>query len=247
MRIVDQFPSVVAPDLSADEVHVWQAKLDASPFQESFWEMLLSEDELARARRFHFSRDRRRFAVARSSLRVILGAYLGLDPERISFLYGKRGKPYLHPSCDSRGLQFNISHSGEVVLLGITLDRTIGVDIEQLRFDLEAENIAARFFSAAEQQSLAALPASQKYPAFFNCWTRKEAFIKAKGDGLFLPLNQFDVSLEPGAPPKLLATRPNAKEASRWSFAAPDTPAGYVAAVIVESGIPLKCCPCKMQ
>jgi 4'-phosphopantetheinyl transferase len=225
----------VAPQLPAvEESHVWQFDLDTQSSADGQWEGLLSSDEHERALRFHFPLHGRRFSATRRLLRIVLGAYLDADPRTLCFRYSDKGKPALGGIHATSPLRFNLSHSEDVVLLAITLGREIGVDVEYMRPDFEFESTAHRFFSAAECESFDTIPLAQKRLAFFNCWTRKEAFIKAKGDGLSLPLNQFDVSLIPGTPAKILATRPDAGEKTGWSLHAIDAGPDYAAALVAE-------------
>jgi 4'-phosphopantetheinyl transferase len=136
---------------------------------------------------------------------------------------------------EGSNLQFNVSHSDGVALFALTLDRSIGVDVERVRYDFEVKSIAERFFSAVEQHAFHALPEAQKHRAFFDCWTRKEAYVKAVGQGLSLPLHQFDVSLAPGEPARILATRPDPNEAAFWTMAVPEAGAEYAAALVVKA------------
>ena len=220
--------------LSSAEVHVWRACLDRDASCVAQLQPTLSADESQRAARFHFPRDRRRFTVARGVLRNILGRYLGIPPSELGFRYSAYGKPALAGGFDAAGVRFNISHSHEMALFAVTCHREIGVDIEYLGREIRGEEIAEHFFSAHERARLGALPAAAKHEAFFNCWTRKEAYIKAHGEGLSLPLDQFDVSLAPGEPVALLATRSDPREALRWSLRALTPGPGYVAALAVE-------------
>ena len=224
-------PSRALPE---DEVQLWRVDLEAIGGDGSRWQELLSVDESARAAQFHFPRDRQRFVAARGLLRTILAGYLATNPSSLNFSYSKRGKPSLGPAHAGSKVTFNISHSGGVALLAFTRGREIGVDVEQVRRDFDLEAIARRFFSAHEQNQLAALPADEKGEAFFRCWTRKEAYIKATGDGLSLPLNQFDVSLAAGEKNALRATRPDATEAGQWLLEDVPGGSGYVAALCVR-------------
>ena len=222
------------------EVHIWRVPLDESLVTEL--RQLLSPDECARADRFHFERDRNRFIVARGSLRTILGAYLKRNPPELSFSYSQYGKPSLFGEPASSELSFNLSHASELALIAVTRDRRIGVDIEFIRPDLASEQIAARFFSPHEVAALRALPQDVQSEAFFNCWTRKEAYIKAIGEGMSLPLDQFNVSLAPGSAAALLGNVKDVGEISRWSLRELHPGAGYRAAVAVEGhGWELKC------
>lgn len=219
--------------LPADEVHVWRVELAHVATAKQRWEPILSADERTRAARFHFLRDRQRYTATRALLRMLLSGYLGLNPQELVFSYSKSGKPSLN-SGDNEKLEFNVSHSGEIALLAFTRDRDVGVDVEQIRENFDHEAIAGRFFSVPEQQQLAALPMAERYRGFFRCWTRKEAYIKAEGSGLSLPLQQFDVSLGAGAPSLLLATRPDSAEAARWTLREVPAGEGYVAALCVQ-------------
>jgi 4'-phosphopantetheinyl transferase len=221
--------------LKEDEVHVWRAALDLEPSQVQNLQQILSPDEKARAERFYFPKDRKHFRVARGLLRTILGRYLDMGPGRLRFSYSTYGKPALIPLPGQKyTLSFNMSHSHGLALYGFTRHRRIGIDLEYIRTNFACEEIAERFFSPHEQAVLRTLPAEMKYEAFFTCWTRKEAYIKARGEGLSFPLDQFDVSLTPGKPAKLLNVVEDPLEAARWSLQALTPGPGYVAALAVE-------------
>jgi 4'-phosphopantetheinyl transferase len=195
---------------------------------------LLSADEQARADRFHFDINRHHFIVARGRLRELLSHYLATSPAQIEFGYTSYGKPQLVSALPSGGdLQFNLAHSGGLALYAFTLVGEIGVDLEHIRPEFTGDEIARRFFSVAEVACLDQLPAAARHEAFFNCWTRKEAFIKAKGMGLSLALDQFDVTLTPGDPAALLGTKWDQHEAAQWSLQAIEIDEGYAAAVAV--------------
>jgi len=235
MNITDAGFQIESPlPLPEDEVHLWRVDLEAIGADESRWQRVLSSDELTRAARFHFSRDRQRFVASRALLRTILASYLATDPTGLSFSYSKKENPSLGAAYADTGVAFNISHSGGIALLAFTRGREIGVDVEQLRPDSDLEAIARRFFSTREQSQLTALPPEEKVDAFFRCWTRKEAYIKATGDGLSLPLDQFDVSLAAGETNALLATRPDGAEAARWLLQEVPGGPGYIAALCVR-------------
>ncbi len=218
-------------NLSSSEVHVWLAPLDQ--LHVSQLAQTLSEEELARAGRFHFRRDRERFIACRSLLRTILSRYLCVEPHQLRICYGTYGKPYLEEEVEKNKLQFNLSHSHGLALYAFTRGRNIGVDLEYIRRMPDFSQIAARFFSQNEYAALNALPESQRQEAFFYCWTRKEAYIKAIGNGLMHPLNSFDVSLAPGEPACLLNVEGDPEEASRWSLKSLNPVPGYVAALAV--------------
>jgi 4'-phosphopantetheinyl transferase len=195
---------------------------------------VLSADEHERAERFRFRKDREHFIAARGLLRILLGRYLDLPPRQLSFSYSPYGKPQLAGVSGGAALRFNVSHSHGIALYAVALGREIGVDVEYIRREVVGESIAEHFFSAREVASLRALPAEMQPQAFFNCWTRKEAFIKAIGEGLSFPLDEFDVSLVPDEPAALLNTRNGPLEAARWSLQALPVDEGYVAALAVE-------------
>jgi 4'-phosphopantetheinyl transferase len=227
-----------AVPLATDTVHVWALRQQPEAALTADWHAYLTVDEIARAARFKFSPDAWRFCLARALLRIVLASYVRCQPHELKFGSKGRDKPLL---LDDGQLQFNLSRRDSMVLIGVTQQREIGVDIERLRHDFEVETIAQQFFSAAEQAVVAELPVAHRAQAFFNCWTRKEAFLKATGEGLFRQLDTFDVSLRPGESARLLATRPDTGEAARWEFMLPDPGPGYVAAVIVENGpVPLR-------
>jgi 4'-phosphopantetheinyl transferase len=217
--------------LPEDEIHVWCAFLEqpASRIQAMFH--ILSIEEQSRAERFHFERDRRRYIVSQGHLRTLLGQYLRIAPEHIKFHRGTHGKPALK---EAENLKFNLSHSHELAIYAITQSREVGVDIEHIRSIPDATQIVKRFFSAQEQRTFFSLPPEKHLEAFFNCWTRKEAFIKAKGKGLYHPLDQFSVSLAPGEPARLLEIENDPQETARWSLRELLPAPGYVAALVVE-------------
>lgn len=220
--------------LGSNEVHVWRASLDESPPQVECFRRNLAPDEQKRADRFYFQRDRRRFITAHGVLRDILGRYLNMAPRYLSFLYSSHGKPALAWESGGNAIRFNMSHSRGVALYAVTRDREVGIDLEFIRRDLGADQIAERFFSRRETATLRALPTPLREYAFFLCWTRKEAYIKARGDGLSLPLDHFDVSLIPGEPAALLNTHPDSDEALGWSLEDLQLASDYVAALALE-------------
>lgn len=220
------------PRLNGDEVHVWRVPLSRSAEEVASLRALLAEDEAARADRFHFPRDRARFVVARATLRLILGRYLNLPPQLPRFEYNAFGKP----SLSDTSLRFNLSHAGDVALYAVSAGREVGVDVESVSEKMNSDEIAGSFFSRREVETLLSLPPSARTRAFFDCWTRKEAFIKAIGSGLSHPLDSFDVSLAPDEPAALLHTHENPHEAARWTLRELSPGDGYVAAVAVEGG-----------
>jgi 4'-phosphopantetheinyl transferase len=235
MEIADaQFEPASGLRLREHEVQLWRVNLEKVAPAESRWRQILSADELVRADRFHFAQDRRNYMGTRALLRILLGKYINCTPERVAFVYGEREKPALDSSRSGSPLHFNVSHSGMKALLVFAQGREVGVDVEQIRNNFDHEALARRFFSRAEQEALAALPHSEKCTGFFRCWTRKEAYIKAHGSGLSLPMDGFDVSLIAGEQNALLATRPDAAEASLWSLREVQGGQGYEAALCVR-------------
>lgn len=221
--------------LASDVVHVWRVPLDAPAADLGRAETLLSSDERERADRFASFTLRRRFVVGRGALRSILARYIGQPPAQMCFRYGPRGKPSLDRPPRPGSLRFNLSNSHELALVAVARGRELGVDLEWTGRALpDAEGIAERFFSSAERAALHALPPSLRLAAFYACWTRKEAFIKARGDGLALPLDAFDVSLAPDTPAALLAGRGPAADVARWELRALHPGPGYAAALVVE-------------
>jgi 4'-phosphopantetheinyl transferase len=230
------------PEWPGGEVHVWRTALNLPARLLAGLERILAADEQERVRRFRFEGDRRRYLVGRGLLRVLLGRYLEIAPARVRFDYTRFGKPHLAAGLAPRLLQFNVSHSGEQLLIAVADGRALGVDVEQIRPDIGVDAIAGRFFSSNEQAALAGLAGCARIEAFFDCWTRKEAYIKAKGEGLSLPLDQFDVALMPGEAARLIETRPDPAEARRWRLASLDVADGYRAALAVEGdGWTLRC------
>jgi 4'-phosphopantetheinyl transferase len=182
--------------------------------------------------RFRFERDRRRYLTGRGLLRSLLGRYLAMAPQDLRFETTAAGKPHLAPGQGQ--LQFNLTHSGEYVLFAIADGRAVGIDVEEVHDDFDVGQVAVHFFSPHEQRELETFTGRARIEAFFACWTRKEAYVKARGAGLSLPLDQFDVSLRPGEPARLIATRPDPAEATRWQLGGLDVAAGYKAALAVE-------------
>jgi 4'-phosphopantetheinyl transferase len=221
------------PPLAADEVHVWRIALAPPPAAFARLAARLSPDERRRAARFRFERDRRRFQVAHGALRELLAGYLDDEPERLGFIEGAHGKPVLAQPHGAE-LRFNLSHSGELALCAVSHRREVGVDLEQVRELTDADALARRFFAEAESSALAALPAAERLPAFFRCWTRKEAYLKAVGAGLLQALDGFQVSLQPEAGPCDLNVRGRPEETSRWSLQGLDVAQGYAGAVVAE-------------
>lgn len=221
----------IPPKLSTNDVHVWYRFLDQPIVHDAQYLIQLSPDERERAARFFVDHTRYEFIASRIFLRSVLARYLNIEPGAIAFHYGLRGKPMLdfHSS-----LRFNMSHTRGIALLAITSDREIGVDIEHIRSIPETDAVVNHYFSPAEIAVFMALPEQEKLAAFFRCWTRKEAFIKACGDGLTIPLNSFDVSFAPGESPRLLRVENRISELERWTICDIHIMDKYATALCVE-------------
>jgi 4'-phosphopantetheinyl transferase len=192
---------------------------------------ILSPGEIARASRFHFTKDRDYFIHCRSALRRLLADYLGIAASEIRFDYLTGGKPRLASDQDPSTLEFNVSHSGSIALIAVGSERRIGVDVEKIRLDVDTDALAERFFSVRERAGLRALPEHLRVDGFFACWTRKEAFLKATGDGLSFPLADFSVSTNPDVAPQMEELRGHTEAGKKWFMADLRVGDGYRAAV----------------
>lgn len=216
--------------LPTNEVHVWRASLERPAQIVQRMRRLLSSDERDRADRYRFERDRSRYIVGRALLRELLGRYLDTDPSQLEFSYGEFDKPAL-----PAGPWFNVSHSGPVALYAFSNVGEVGIDVELDDSDFTHERVAERFFSPSEISVLGSLPLEAQPRAFLTCWTRKEAFIKARGDGLSLALDSFDVTLAPDTPAALTRTAWSDEEPGQWHLDdLSDHNAGYIAAVAIR-------------
>jgi 4'-phosphopantetheinyl transferase len=228
------------PDLSGEWdqigkiVQVWTETLDRDEGGRARLESVLSPDEKARADRFHFAKDRNRFVVGRGLLRELLGKYLHQEPAGLEFSYAQYGKPVLSGATASSGLSFNLAHSAGLAVYSVAMERNLGIDVELIKPESAGEDIARRYFSTREVVDLLALPPEQRIEAFFHCWTRKEAYLKATGMGLQTPLASFSVSLAPSQPAQFLGG-----VEARWNLASFQPGDGYAAALVYD-GVP---CP----
>lgn len=202
--------------LAPEEVHVWSCLLDLPPLALTQASSTLAPDERERASRFHLERDQRRFSAARGQLRVILSRYLGSEPATLAFAYGARGKPALATPTPETSLQFNLAHSAGLALVAVSRTGPVGVDVERIRQMPHADQLVARFFSTRENTSFQALPDDQKSVAFFNLWTRKEAWLKATGEGLAHELRRVNVSFRPDEPARLVGVDGDPSAVANW-------------------------------
>ena len=214
-------------DLLLNDVHIWRINLNSDELQLQSFRETLSSDEIARAERFYFPEHRQRFMAGRGTLRAILGQYLDIAPKQVEFEYQPRGKPLLAAKFADQGLLFNLSHSQDLALLGISYQHQIGVDLEYIRTMSDLEGLAKRFFSAREYEYLRLLSPAQQQQIFFRYWTCKEAYLKATGDGL-VQLEEIEIDLTPNQPSKLLVS-------GDWSLREL-TPANNFAAAVVVAG-----------
>lgn len=217
------------------EILVRLLPLEIAPPELERLKALLSREELGRGDRLLDPARRDRFFAGRGMLRELLGRCLGEEPRRVRISEGKTGKPYLPDHRGPDALRFNVSHSGEFLVVALALGHEVGIDIEEMRQDLSYEPMARRFFSPREREELFGLPQEEQLQAFYRCWTCKEAYLKATGSGFLHPSSAFDVTLLPGQPPALLAHRGSHRDVERWEIADVDVPAPYCAAVAYQS------------
>lgn len=221
------------PAPAPGEVHVWRASLRAQPHELARHHALLADDEQARAARFRMDVHRERFVAGRGIQRLLLARYLGADPAALRYRQASHGKPELDGEHAASGLRFNVSNSEDGLLVAVTTALEIGVDLEAVHPMTDRDGVARRFFSGPENEVYGALSDAERDTAFFTCWTRKEAYIKAVGEGLSMPLDCFDVTLAPGDPARILATRGDPGEAARWTMRELDPGPGWLAAVVI--------------
>lgn len=221
-------------EFSAGSVHLWRIPLDRDASATSAPLSLLADDEVRRYERFKPAAIKRRFALARGGMRVILGRYLNRPPADLEFHYGEQGKPSLAPDQNPSNLQFNLTHSHDLAVLAVAANREVGVDVEHLRDNVEFEKLAARYFSPLEVSTLASLAGEDLKRQFFRIWTAKEAYIKAIGQGLRIPLDQFDIAVDADAQPVLRETRHAPPEKDRWTLTDFDDGDGYLGTLAIE-------------
>lgn len=220
--------------LDTHTVHVWRINLALANEQIARLQATLSLDEIQRAESYRFERDRSRFITSRGCLRMLLAHYTHATPSAIVFQYAASGKPHLAPSTDPLAPDFNLSHSGDMALVAICLHHRIGIDIECIRSDIEHEQLVRRFFAPTEISDYLSLPPSERLTAFYRCWTRKEAYAKARGEGIALPFNQFTVTLLTDESARLQRRDLEPAESSHWTLMDLPTEPAAAAALSVE-------------
>jgi len=229
---MEWIPTKVSPPLGAGELHLWRICLSNLVPKSRELRALLSEEEKSRGDRYIRSADGAKFVSGRAALRLILAGYLGEKANQVVIKTGEFGKPYVPKPMNNKDLRFNLSHSGEFCLVALSYGKEMGVDVEKIRDEVAVEDLAARYFAPEEIAELQALPNALRRLGFFLCWTRKEAYVKAKAAGLQIPLDQFSVSLTPGEPAEIRGA-----ETSGWTIRSLDPGRGYVAALAAETGI----------
>ena len=238
-----QWPSCSsAPQIVRGDVHVWAASLRITFTELEAFAAVLSSDEKERAGKFKFEKHRNRFIAGRGALREIAGQYLQAKPAALRFEYTTNGKPVFANEFASAGLHFNLAHSEDLVLIAVTRIGAIGVDVEWVRLVKEMDELVARFFSRREAQLFQKLGNEEKPDAFFNLWTRKEALLKATGEGITRSLSLVEVSFLPGEPARLLAVAGDPSKAAQWTIRELSPAEGFAGALAVQAQeINLRC------
>jgi len=232
-RITCNPPEIVR--IGNSEVHVWKSFLDVDEETKQCLFALLSEDEKQKALRFHAAHHRRKYIAAHGLLRVILGGYTETDPKSLTFCTNQYGKPFLCAAQKTIPLLFNLSHSHNLCMIAVCSGLETGIDVEYMHRDINVREIAKRFFSKKEIEKINSLPEGLRNYGFFRCWTRKEAYLKAKGKGLFMDLDRFEVSVLPAEPAALLSSDESPEDVDRWHLCDLDPYPGYAGALSVGS------------
>lgn len=220
--------------LSSDMVDAWYIDVNDCKKQILYYTSLLSTDEKLKADKFKFINDKNRFIIARGVLRILLGRYLSINPEKVAFKYGDYGKP---EAKNNLSINFNISHSGKMIIFGFAKSHDIGVDIEEIKNNFDVLDIANNFFSKKEIQFLNNLPKEHQKEGFYRCWTRKESFIKAKSIGLSYPLDSFSVSIDSHEHAELLETLWDINEKHKWALFSFSPSENYIGAISIKGNI----------
>ncbi len=227
-------PRLASTDLGDRDIHVWKARLDLSPGPRGRLERTLSPDERERFGRLRSDPDRLRATASRGLLRHILAGYAGRPAAELRFAYGPAGKPEFAEAASSETLRFNTAHSGDLLLVAVGRAPSLGVDVERIRPVARWQRVARRAFSGEELQRIEALPWENRDEAFITCWTRKEACVKAVGEGVWSAFNRFEVSVEPGQPAWLMSLDGDTAAAANWSLYHLEPAPGFVGALAVR-------------
>ena len=225
----------VVPLLADNEIHVWATTLAVPPTKFDDLAATLSPEEKERAHKFKFEKHRNRYIAGRGALRKILGQYLRAEPAELRFVHLENGKPVLAGDFASAGIYFNLSHTEDLALIAVTRIGMVGVDVERVRPIREMDALVARFFSPRENEAFQKVATEVKPAAFFNLWTRKEALLKATGEGITRSLSLVEVSFLPGEPARLLAVSGDAEKAAAWSLRELTPAKGFTGAIAIEA------------
>ena len=231
---MQKFSALPPQPLTDSDFHIWRASLSGSLDEFSYFDSLLSPDEKARAERFYFERDRNRYIFGRGILRVLLGGYLQMEASKITFVYGPYGKPAIESMPSNKTLQFNLAHSNDWAIYAFGWDQPLGIDLEHIRPMPDVDDLAERFFSARESALIHSLSGDQKWETFFTIWTCKEAFLKASGSGLTIPLDQFEVSPMANGGMRLTSISGNSIPAARWRLEIFKPIVAYQSAIAIQ-------------
>ena len=241
MRTID-WAQLLAPGLTGVDpsdsehvVHVWTARVDACPYPLADLLGVLDAEERRRAWAFKADADRRRHVVAHVFLRAVLGRHLGQPSSSITFRSGHHGKPALHGEGEGPDVRFNLAHSADLVVCAVARAREVGIDVEWTRRVIEVEQVARRFFAREEIEALATLKEECRQRAFYACWTRKEAYVKARGAGLSMPLDSFHVSIDPDERDCSLTIHDDPVGTAQWALTSISVGPDYAGALAAES------------
>ncbi len=222
-------------NLSSSRIDVWIIDLEKHAYSDGFYRQLLSSDEIQRAERFKVESKRNEFITARGCLRAILSSALNAAPKELQFSENEHGKPYLNAPCPSaEQIRFNVSHSHDFALIAVSLNRALGVDIEKIRNKIDYAPLAERFFHPVETQNIMDLPLEKRLGAFYSCWARKEALLKAVGKGISMGLGKFQVSVNSNTPPKLESVHWDCIQKNDWWISDLNIKSNYAAAIAAQ-------------
>jgi 4'-phosphopantetheinyl transferase len=213
---------------------VWSALLDVKEDELHVLQQTLDSEEQLRADRFYFELDRARFIASHGLLRIILGSYMNVEPDKLQFSYNPQGKPFLAETYQGKQLQFNMSHSHEFALYAVTFNRQVGIDLEHIYRFAETDSLANRILSKEEKTAWRKYPANERLDVLYRYWTCKEAYVKATGEGMAQPLEKIHISLMRGSEVRLISVNRSIREASRWSLQKLHRFPGFAAALVVE-------------